>query len=199
MKHRPNTAAASAEDYFRKKLFCPFLESLINQLSDRFSSKTKLCGEFEVLLPDQCARKGPQVDRFEKLFNNFSTTFKSNNFDFSLQQSSHHYLKWARRWSDCEDSLCPKNFVEALKLCNKDVYPSVNVLLEIASILPVSTATVERSFSRLKILKTHLRSTTGEDRLNGLALMSVYSDFKVNIDSVLKRFATDKNRRLVII
>ena len=75
----------------------------------------------------------------------------------------------------------------------------MNVLLEIASILPVSTATVERSFSRLKILKTHLRSTTGEDRLNGLALMSVYSDFKVNIDSVLKRFATDKNRRLVLI
>ena len=82
-------------------------------------------------------------------------------------------------------------------MCSKDVYPSVNVLLEIASILPVSTATVERSFSRLKILKTHFRSSTGEDRDNGLALMNVYSDLKVDPDSVLKRFASDKNRRLV--
>ena len=141
-------------------------------------------------------KKGPQIDRFERLSNNFTTTFTSNNLDFSLQQSTHHYLKWAKRWSDC-DALCPNNFVEALKLCSKDVYPSVNVLLEIASILPVSTATVERSFSRLKILKTHFRSSTGKDRDNGLALMNVYSDLKVDPDSVLKRFASDKNRRLV--
>ena len=56
--------------------------------------------------------------------------------------------------------------------CNSDVYPSISVLLEIGSILPVSTATVERSFSTLRRLKTYLRNSISEDRLNGLALMT---------------------------
>ena len=78
--------------------------------------------------------------------------------------------------------------------CNSDVYPSISVLLEIGSILPVSTATVERSFSTLRRLKTYLRNSISEDRLNGLALMSVYSEMIIDIHSVINRFASSITR-----
>jgi len=46
-------------------------------------------------------------------------------------------------------------------------------LLKILAILPVSTASVERSFSTLKEIKTYLRDSTSETRLNGLTLMNI--------------------------
>lgn len=47
-------------------------------------------------------------------------------------------------------------------------------VLKILIALPCTTCTVERSFSNLRRLKTWLRSTMGENRLNGLAMMSVH-------------------------
>ena len=57
-----------------------------------------------------------------------------------------------------------------------DSYPSLAVLFQILATLPVTTATNEHSFSALKYLKTYLRNTTKEVRLNGLALLNVHRD-----------------------
>lgn len=39
--------------------------------------------------------------------------------------------------------------------------------------LPVTVATAERSFSKLKIIKTYLRSTMSQERLDDLAIISI--------------------------
>ena len=39
--------------------------------------------------------------------------------------------------------------------------------------VPVTVATAERSFSKLKLIKNFLRSFMSQDRLSGLALLSV--------------------------
>jgi len=39
--------------------------------------------------------------------------------------------------------------------------------------LPLTVATAERSFSKLKIIKTYLRSTMSQERLDGLAIISI--------------------------
>lgn len=49
----------------------------------------------------------------------------------------------------------------------KEFFPSIKHALEIALALPCTTANVERSFSTLRKVKTWLRSTMSEDRLNG--------------------------------
>ena len=115
-------------------------------------------------------------------------------------QCQSHYHKWVYRWqSEFVEDTSPSTFIESLLSCNSDVYPSISVLLEIGSILPVSTATVERSFSTLRRLKTYLRNSISEDRLNGLALMSVYSEMTIDIDSVINRFASSKSRKLLLL
>ena len=53
---------------------------------------------------------------------------------------------------------------------------SLAVLIQILATLPIITATKKRSFSALKYLKTYLRNTTKEVRLNGLALLYVHRD-----------------------
>ena len=52
-----------------------------------------------------------------------------------------------------------------------DFFPNICVLLIIMATLPVTSCEYERSISMLKLLKTPLRSTMGQDRLNGLAML----------------------------
>jgi hypothetical protein len=62
------------------------------------------------------------------------------------------------------------NAVDRYFSTNPEVYPIISKLLQIFVTLPVSNATGERSFSTLRRLKTYLRNSTSQNRLNGLAL-----------------------------
>jgi hypothetical protein len=58
----------------------------------------------------------------------------------------------------------------------------------------VTVVPVERSFSTLKRLKTYLRNTKGEERLNGLALMNVDRGIQLDIVGILYRMSKQKRR-----
>lgn len=61
-------------------------------------------------------------------------------------------------------------------------------LLKLLTILPVSVATIERSFSNLRRFKKYLRNTTSETRLDGLALLFIHKDICVSNEEVLNKF-----------
>ncbi|KAF0748925.1 zinc finger MYM-type protein 1-like [Aphis craccivora] len=66
----------------------------------------------------------------------------------------------------------------------KDVFPNIYIALTIILTLPVSSASPERAFSKLKIIKNRLRSTMSEDRLEGLMLITCERDVPVNPDEL---------------
>lgn len=86
----------------------------------------------------------------------------------------------------------PTNISELINNCNEDDYPSISKLLKIIATLPVTTATPERSFSTLRRLKTYLRSTMGDDRLNGLAQLHVHREINIDPDIILNELAKKK-------
>ncbi len=55
----------------------------------------------------------------------------------------------------------------------KEVFYQLFRLCCIAVALPVSNASCERSFSALKLIKTHLRTTMTDDRLSNLGVLSI--------------------------
>lgn len=73
-------------------------------------------------------------------------------------------------------------------------------LLKIIMTTPMNTAEPERCFSTLKRLKTFLRNSMTNDRLNALAMMSINRDFVHEIpnfdEKVLETFVALKNRRM---
>jgi energy-converting hydrogenase A subunit M len=87
------------------------------------------------------------------------------------------------------------NVVSTLAEYNENIYHSIYTLLNILASLPVTIATSVRSFSSLKHLKTYLRNTITENRLNGLALMNIHRDVKVTVEKVIENMAR-KNRRI---
>ena len=64
--------------------------------------------------------------------------------------------------------------------------------------IPVTVATAERSFSKLKMIKTHLRSSMGQERLSGLPTLSIESirARELNISEIVEDFAQRKARRM---
>ncbi|KAL8483136.1 hypothetical protein ACS0TY_025989 [Phlomoides rotata] len=65
--------------------------------------------------------------------------------------------------------------------------------------LQVTVASAERNFSKLKLIKTFLRSTMSQDRLNGLAMLSIEKELAEQIDytDVINVFAAKIVRRVV--
>ena len=80
-------------------------------------------------------------------------------------------------------------------------FPNYFVALRIFLTIPVTVASGERSFSRLKLIKNYLRSTIHEDRLNNLAILAIERDLcrKQNFDDILYDFATRKARKVKLL
>ena len=90
-----------------------------------------------------------------------------------------------------EHSIC-----KVLEFCDVDIFPVVHDAIKILATLGVSNATVERSFSTLKRLKTWLRNRMSEDRLSALALLHIHRDIALNFDNIINRFANRKREEM---
>jgi len=75
-------------------------------------------------------------------------------------------------------------------------FPNIRTLLLITATLPVTTATPERTFSSLRLLKSYLRTTMGPNRLAGLTLLYLHRDIPITLDEVIDTFARHSSRRL---
>lgn len=71
----------------------------------------------------------------------------------------------------------------------KTLFPNLNTLLHIAVTLLVSSCSVERYFSKLKLVKTKLRTTMKEERLESLLKITCEQDCVPNIENVINNFA----------
>jgi hypothetical protein len=65
--------------------------------------------------------------------------------------------------------------------------------------IPVTVASAERSFSKLKLIKSYLRSTMSQERLNGLPILSIEKKMLENLEykNLISNFASQKARRMI--
>ena len=78
-----------------------------------------------------------------------------------------------------------------------DCYPNISIAYRILFTVPVTVASAERSFSKLKLLKNYLRSTMTQERLNGLATLCIEKQLldDIDIDPIISDFASRNVRR----
>jgi len=90
------------------------------------------------------------------------------------------------------------NALDILKFVKlADCYPNVAIAYRVLLTVPVTVASAERSFSKLKLIKTYLRSSMSQDRLNGLATLSIEKEMlkNIDVDVIINDFASQKARK----
>ena len=79
----------------------------------------------------------------------------------------------------------------------KEMFSEIDKLLRLYLTIPVTTATAERSFSSLRRIKTYLRSTMTEQRLNNILLLHTHKEMTDALDltEIARSFVSSNERR----
>ena len=106
---------------------------------------------------------------------------RENNHDIDNNAIAIDLLKWIVKWG----------FTESL--------PNLSIVLRIFLTMCISIASCERSFSKLKLVKTYLRSTMSQIRLTSLAILSIEREITnvINFDTIINDFAALKSRKVI--
>ena len=87
-------------------------------------------------------------------------------------------------------------YLQVLKAETKLLHSELFKLLKLLLLFPVSSCTAERGFSVLQFVKSYLRSTMGQERLNHCCLLHAYPNEveMIDIDAIMCQFINNKTR-----
>ncbi|XP_070024033.1 uncharacterized protein LOC142179527 [Nicotiana tabacum] len=126
------------------------------------------------------------------------------NLECSLKHNSHSdidglnlfsELKVLREIVQVEDN----TLIDILNQIKRlDSFPNAYIVYRIMLTVPITVASAERSFSKLKLIKFYLRSTMSRERLNGLAILSIEKELleKIDYKKIINNFASQKARKI---
>ncbi|KAL4082852.1 hypothetical protein QTP88_029508 [Uroleucon formosanum] len=92
--------------------------------------------------------------------------------------------------------------LEALSVVkySSECFPNIGIALRILLTIPVTSACAERSFSKLKLIKTYLRNKLSQENLSGLSIISIEKDIAESLDhdDIINQFAAKKSRKVML-
>ena len=177
------------DDYYRTEYF-KILDLSIQQLTDRLIESEGVktyCKLEEVLIS---GRLSTVIQSYPELLID-QTSFQKELDMFHNQPA----IKDAKRVTLKICLTTYKNLPPEVQ----NMYSNVRSLLRLLAVNPVSSASAERSFSSLRRLKTYVRSTISQPRLNHLAVCHVHKDILDGIDHIalMKEFIATKDSRKI--
>ena len=77
-------------------------------------------------------------------------------------------------------------------------FPNACIAFKILLTIPVTVTSAERSFSKLKLIKSYLSSTMSQKRLRGLTILSIEKEMLVELEckNLISNFASQKTRKI---
>jgi hypothetical protein len=196
-KSRRNAQVITNLHHYRVELFYTIIDKQLQELDDRFNEKNT-----ELLLCMSCLNPSNSFSAFDKaklirLAHFYPRDFSPHELEV-LDDQLENYIIDMR--SNIEFSALKgiTDLAEKMVQRRKDeTYPLVYLLLTLVLILPVATASVERVFSAMNIVKTRLRNRMGDQLMNDCLISYIEKDIFVSIDDevVMNRFQNMRPRR----
>ncbi|KAL5571465.1 hypothetical protein UlMin_021062 [Ulmus minor] len=188
--------------------FCGIREILIPNMDDTFVAQGR------------SRRKSPKVTNSH----HFRVYIFYSVIDMQLQELSYHFNEVNTDLFLCVACLCPNDsfaafdkkmlihfannvFLELKSIGDlaqtlvqtrrNDVCPLVYRLVTLSLLLPIVTATVERAFSTMNVVKNRLRNQMEDQWMNDILLVYIKRDIfnKLDNELIMQRFQTMKTRR----
>lgn len=182
------------------RLYNEIIDTVLSQMETRFRDLEEL--KFIELIDS-------------KKFETFKTRFPENLFT-SLKSGYNNLFQFEKLRSELVavyrlSDFSGKKVTEIAKFLKdtelgEEAFPEVYKLCCLIATIPVSTSTVERTFSCLKRVKSYVRNTQCEDRLSRLSLLSIEKALLNKLqsqrhfyDDVIEKFARKEERRIPLV
>ncbi|XP_039003134.1 zinc finger MYM-type protein 1 [Hibiscus syriacus] len=185
------------QHHFEVEIFNTVLDMQIQEFGDRFSEvSTELLENMAALSPSDSFSKFDK-SKLLKLSEMYPDDFSDSERTYLLGQLDIYYHSLLH-----DDRFANLNGIADLSRLMVEIgkhrsFPLVYRLLKLVLVLPVATATVERCFSAMKLLKTDLRNKMSDDFMNHALICAIEKEalLDVKIESVINRFQKMKTRK----
>ena len=193
----PHEFPTDCRSHYRQSYF-EALDLVINAIQDRFDQPDfSIYSRLKELLL-KTVRGEATLETY-----NFVCKFYKSYFDHHQFQLHLHTLHATFPDALKSPTLCiqhVKQYILSLFPNERMLISEVVTLLKLIIVLPSTNAVSERSFSAMRRLKTHLRTTMKQERLNHLLLLHVHKEHTDNLSCVQvpKSFVGDSEHRLTV-
>lgn len=186
------------DEEFRLKVFLPIIESARHSISERFQALHKHNELFSFLY---------DFDSYEVNSKNGSLLKSCKNLEIALSHNGKSDIDGEDLFAELQVVFTltknekTNHVIEILNTIQKqnmeNIVPNAIIAFRIMLTIPVSVASGERSFSKLKLIKNYLRNSMGQERLSELAIISIENNIasSINYDDIIDDFATAKARK----
>ena len=180
---------ATPEDMYRKHYF-EVLDTIIGEIQRRFESPSfTFYIKMESVLESAAAGKEVSTEGVEEIVQHFK--------DDLIKPDLLTELKMLKNISPDKIPFTYSAFKGRISHY-KSIFPQTCKLLQLLLIMPATSATAERSFSSLRHVKTYLRTTMKQDRLNHLMMIYIHKDKAINIEEAMDDFIVLNNERMQV-
>ena len=183
----------TAEEIFKREVFLPLVDTALVTVKERFSHMETffqlygfLYSKDLMIIAKEAGRLGECCHKLEQA----TEDVEAQDLRLEVEGAVQSFPTDISTPSEMLNHIYKEDIV--------DVYPNLSIALRLLLTLPVTVASGERSFSKLKLIKTYLLTTMTQERLSSLAVLSIEQEIRKSLDmkDVIARFADAKARKV---
>lgn len=188
-----NEVLSDGSDHFRVNTFFVIIDNLLNEFRSRKNAYDDFFKKFNFLTDLRLQN----IEKSEHDAQALLKTYGDDLDEFFLNEVQHFRAYILNQ----EPMLEQTSFMSLSSMIHErdlvEVFPNIEIALRIIITAPIANCSAERSFSVLRRIKTYLRSTMKQDRLNFLAVLALNADLvqKIDYNELINDFAIKKCRR----
>lgn len=184
------------EKKFRIEYFLPILDVALTGMSTRFEELDFYASKFGFLFnPSKLSDWEGEDEELEECCKTLANYLKDGDSE-DIDETD--FIAEIKSFKNVVASSIT-TALDALRYLSpiRESYPNLTIALRIMLTIPMTVASGERSFSKLKIIKNYLRSTMSQARLNALAMISIEQEVAhtLHMDELISNFALAKARK----
>ena len=187
---------STPKEYYRQHYY-QAVDTIIMCITDRFDQPGyRVYSEVEQLLLKACKQ-----ENFESELKSVCSFYRDD-FNPPLLCSQLHTfgVDFSKEGTRNVTILDVRDYFVSLSCAQRVLLSQVSRLLQLLIIMPATNATSERSFSALRRVKSYLRATMLQQRLNSLLILHIHKEAteKLNLRNIASEFIGDSEHRFRI-
>lgn len=191
------------EELCKIEVFLPIIDTALSSFENRLKHFEEISCTFDFLQDFKKLKDLSDKDLKAKCLNLSEKLKNENSSDLDFE-NFYMELKVFRFIIDESNEDKPWSALEILKYIYKnklsDDFSNVAIAYRIFLTIPITVASAERSFSKLKLIETFLRTTMSQERLAALSILSIEHEeaSSLNFEEVIDLFSSAKSRKVYL-